>query len=254
MSDRAKMPDVGAPIPEDCGRLIEHSDGLLRRCACRARRCSRYLTRPIQGIRYLLRRFGVNINTREYWDRAYADVEVWRDFSYTLLVPILKSIDETGEFALLDVGCGVGDGVVLLGEQFPRARIEGADFSPVGIDTASKVHPRHEFFTLDATREAPPKTYDYILMVSLLEHLSDPMAVVERMLPRARKAVLISSPYMEVPLRHREHLHAFDEMSLAPYHPTMYVARPQGRRSRRITYVLPARWTSGADCLADGHG
>jgi len=74
------------------------------------------------------------------------------------------------------------------------AKISGADFSPVAIEKARKQHPNVDYFLLDIEKDPIPDTYDYILIVETLEHLSHPFKVVDKCLKHTRKSLWVSVP------------------------------------------------------------
>jgi trans-aconitate methyltransferase len=143
-------------------------------------------------IGYVLRRL-TNVNTRKYWDRYFTHYDsFYRDFPYRALADFLPKDDV---FSLLDIGCAVGDGCIFLRNAFPRATISGADFSLHSLSKARRKTKEVSFFFLDITKGEPPETYDFIILSHILEHVNEPIAVVGRCLPFARRAVLISVPY-----------------------------------------------------------
>jgi len=75
-----------------------------------------------------------DLNTRRHWNEKLSRYPVfWRDENYHHILDLLPREEA---FSLLDVGCAVGDGCELLQREFPKARIEGADFSEVGVRAA----------------------------------------------------------------------------------------------------------------------
>jgi cyclopropane fatty-acyl-phospholipid synthase-like methyltransferase len=70
--------------------------------------------------------------------RLLTQAELWRDnliLDGTCLPPGAR---------LLDVGCGVGAVLRILGESFPGVRLHGVDIEPAQIDFASKYLADHE--------------------------------------------------------------------------------------------------------------
>jgi SAM-dependent methyltransferase len=140
-------------------------------------------------------RFITNINTRKYWDKKSTSYgRSWRDFPYRYLLEFLPN---NSRFSLLDIGCALGDGCLLLKNNFPRAEISGADFSSVAIERARKKTNQINFFVLDILKESPPKKYNYITLISTLEHFNEPYPIVDKCLNYVEKAVLIEIPYTE---------------------------------------------------------
>ena len=54
-----------------------------------------------------------NPNTENYWNKRFENIHTWRDFPYRHLIEFLPK----GEaFSLLDIGCALGDGFLLIKE------------------------------------------------------------------------------------------------------------------------------------------
>ena len=99
---------------------------------------------------------------------------------------------------VLDVGCGIG----LNGAAAKRtgARVTGIEIVPASIERAKKV--LDEVVVADIEREASlraalgSRRFDLLLLADVLEHTTDPRAVLERLMPylEADGQVLISLP------------------------------------------------------------
>lgn len=136
-----------------------------------------------------------NINTRKYWDKKLASYQdSWRDFPYE---NILEFLPKDNAFSLLDIGCALGDGCILLKKHFPDAHISGADFSEVAIEKARKRTGLVNFFVMDILKDSPPKKYDYIILLSTLEHFNNPHKVVDKCLDFVNRTLIIQAPYTE---------------------------------------------------------
>jgi len=113
--------------------------------------------------------------------------------AYAFVSQYIKS-NET----VLDIACGLGEGSRRLAET--GARITGVDCNSQYIDRArSKFSgiPRIEFISSDATGFSQPETYDHIVSLHTLEHLSDPFSFL--MLCR-KNLKLEGRLFLEVPL------------------------------------------------------
>ncbi|MCP4650953.1 MAG: class I SAM-dependent methyltransferase [PVC group bacterium] len=134
-----------------------------------------------------------NVNTEKHWnDKFKSRGDSWRDFNYTWLMEFLPS---DSAFSLLDIGCAMGDGCILLKKHLPNAQINGADFSEVAISKAKQKTKDMDFFVLDVLKNIPPKKYDYITMLSTLEHFDEPYKIVDKCLKFVNKALIIVTPY-----------------------------------------------------------
>jgi SAM-dependent methyltransferase len=93
---------------------------------------------------------------------------------------------------LLEVGCGVGAVLAVLGQEFPGVRLVGVDIEPRQLEFARGHLERAgvEATLLEADALALPfrdESFDYVWMMWLLEHIADPPAVL-----REARRVLVS--------------------------------------------------------------
>jgi len=152
---------------------------------------------------------GENINTKEYWDKKLTRVITyhkgpWRVRVYKFLLDILP---KNKKFSLLDVGCGLGDGLGMLHKYFPLAKLYGLDFSNAGIKEAKKRYPEIDFICTDIYSYEFQQKYSYITIIRTLEHLSYPFEILDKCLKSATRAVLLNNPSPK--LKCREHINKF---------------------------------------------
>ncbi len=187
-----------------------------------------------------------NVNTRRYWDKKLASYgQTWRDFPYN---HILEFLPKDSHFSLLDIGCALGDGCVLLKTHFPRAEISGADFSKIGIEKAKKKSSQIHFFVLDISKENPPRKYDYITLVSTLEHFNNPYPVIDKCLKFVNGAIIVAVPHTERfddphLYRRSQHRYLFNENTFSKYNCAILGITEQMRPGlyRYIIYELKPR-------------
>jgi ubiquinone/menaquinone biosynthesis C-methylase UbiE len=84
---------------------------------------------------------------------------------------------------LLEVGCGVGAVLAVLGQEFPGIRLAGVDIEPRQLEFARGhlERARVEATLLEADALALPfddKSFDHVWMMWFLEHIADPPAVL----------------------------------------------------------------------------
>ena len=165
-----------------------------------------------------------NVNTQKYWDRCFAvHGYFYRYFPYENIADFLP---KDVPFSLLDIGCALGDGCEFLQKRFPSAQICGADFSCVSIQKAGKKSDKICYFLFDITKDELKSNYDYIVLSHILEHINDPLVVVEKCLRHVKKALLISTPYVQdfkyprlyAPAEHR---YLFNEDTFKKYNCTV---------------------------------
>jgi len=93
---------------------------------------------------------------------------------------------------LLEVGCGVGAVLAVLGQEFPDVRLVGVDIEPKQLEFAREHLARVgvEATVLEADARALPfedESFDHVWMMWLLEHIFDPPSAL-----REARRVLVS--------------------------------------------------------------
>jgi ubiquinone/menaquinone biosynthesis C-methylase UbiE len=84
---------------------------------------------------------------------------------------------------LLELGCGVGAVLAVLGQEFPDVRLTGVDIEPKQLEFARGHLQRSgvEATLVEADATAVPfddESFDHVWMMWFLEHVSDPVAVL----------------------------------------------------------------------------
>lgn len=112
---------------------------------------------------------------------------------------------------ILDFGCSQGECPIVFANRHPGAHVLGVDASPIEIERAQQLaaakadHPEHitfavanetDFSAIEEDHEANGP-FDAVIMAEVLEHLVDPVAVVQRLERMVRHAgvVLLTVPY-----------------------------------------------------------
>jgi SAM-dependent methyltransferase len=128
------------------------------------------------------------------------------------------SIDCPGTFRLLDVGCGLGDALLVFRRKFPQAELHGIDFSPVAV-ARCKEHLRDQVKLEVGTLDDVAGHYDVIYVSNVLEHFVD-FERKSRHLARRCSRLCIMVPYREQesgqdlrPNGNRHHQQTFYESS-----------------------------------------
>jgi SAM-dependent methyltransferase len=112
-------------------------------------------------------------HSRSEQDRLVAQAEYWRD---SLILP---GLDYRAGQRLLDVGCGVGAVLGVIGQAFPGLALAGIDISPPQIEYArdhlARLGLAAELASGDA-RALPwaDGSVDHVYMMWFLEHVDDP--------------------------------------------------------------------------------
>lgn len=168
---------------------------------------------------FVYRSLSTNLNSLNYWNKKLSDRgSSWRVHPYEHLISILP---KEQAYSILDIGCGLGDGVIFLKEQFPKLRLEGLDFSDVGIKMARKKSGAITWHNLDILRASIPDAYDYILIIRTLEHFDNPFIVLDKCLQATRKSVIVNVPYDKSSNSRiygvTEHRYHFDKSTFSDY-------------------------------------
>jgi 2-polyprenyl-3-methyl-5-hydroxy-6-metoxy-1,4-benzoquinol methylase len=112
-----------------------------------------------------------------HFDHVAVEYDRWKAraaYYYAWLARLLREQIPPGA-RVLDLGCGTG---TLLNAVAP-ARGVGVDLSPEMVRLAHDRFPHLDFRAGDAQLLGQGETFDYVLLVDVLEHLSNPRAVLE---------------------------------------------------------------------------
>jgi len=137
------------------------------------------------------------INNSEYWSKKWSRKECGGKYGENQY-HFLKDLLPKDNFTLLDLGCGRGAGIGYLSSIFPQAKMMGFDFAEKAIDIArAKYKTNHnlKFKCGDVYKsDFPFESFDYIIMIELLEHLRWPDKVIEQFKPLTKQTIYISIP------------------------------------------------------------
>lgn len=135
-----------------------------------------------------------NDNTLDWWNDRYSIKDtrkIWASQQRLKFYDMAAKAIPKQITTILDVGSGFGFGPAHLATICKQWKIEGLDFSTKACaEAVIKTH------CLNIIKEDIPGTYDYITCIETLEHFDEPMVVLEKMCKTARKAVVLTVPYM----------------------------------------------------------
>ena len=98
-----------------------------------------------------------------------------------------------GTYSMLDIGCGAGFGTNML---LPR-NVVGIDKNPQSIAFAQSVYSRMFFDTWDIALSPYPRLVDCVVMLEVVEHITDWVSAAENAKLCAAQTVVISTPNRE---------------------------------------------------------
>lgn len=145
------------------------------------------------------------------WDCFFSEKGAqWRDKDYRYIDDIfdLRLMDGT----LLDVGCGLGDGLVYLKKACRKVdRFIGTDLSSKAIETCRKNKGLlgMGFFAHNILEPLPEK-YDNIICLQTLEHVEQPRIALKNLIDATGKVLIAGVPYKNR-RPDENHLWSFDE-------------------------------------------
>lgn len=138
-----------------------------------------------------------------HWNEIAADYDRWKrknTYYYDGLKRLLSQHVAPG-LDVLDIGCGTGE---LLAHVKP-ARGVGVDSSPEMVARGQAKHPQLAFVVASAEHLTLPQRFDAVLMMDILEHLSDPWAALSRvpalLKPGGRVVMTTPNPFWEPAFR-----------------------------------------------------
>lgn len=198
-------------------------------------------------------------SAKDYWERAFgvrAEAHVRQNTQRTRdLVRLFKTesafrkILEEAETAV-EIGCGTGEMSNALAGEF-NLDVVGTDFVWAAIDHASQHFPSVQFTVVDVLRDELGEqvgTRDIAIAVDMLEHFSDPFAIVDNML-RCAEYVIAVTPYEQHELNEHRfeggggHIFTFSDDTFGHYNLIDKVvfetpAWQYGENPREIVYLL----------------
>jgi len=156
---------------------------------------------------------GENINTTEYWDRAWAkDAEQYRlDRSRHTAADYIVGLIPVGA-SVLDIGGGCG---VLPGLLRGRNRVKVIDFSPYALEYARGVGAEAECCDISTYVDQRFGWFDYVVCTDFIEHLDEPQRAIKCAYYHADRAIFAVPDNCMGPDSCREHLRVYTRESLA---------------------------------------
>lgn len=130
----------------------------------------------------------------------------WGFKYFTYLLRIRELVEEINPDSILDVGCGEGRFLGLLGNHIRKV---GVDLSPRPIKFAQAFHPDIEFHCADANQLK--EEFDIVTAIEVLEHVPDEqvtnfLKILEKRIKESGK-IIISVPTTVLPVSEKHYRH-----------------------------------------------
>jgi SAM-dependent methyltransferase len=152
-------------------------------------------------------------NPRRFWEKEYSHAQAtgkWASDSRLGFYDFAAEALPREPLRILDIGSGLGHGGKRLMEICPLWSVEGFEISHSATQQA--VIPTR---CGDLLRDPLPSGFDFLLLVQTLEHFRDTEAVLKRVVPSARRGIILTVPYRGK--LNRKHLASLDESSFSRY-------------------------------------
>lgn len=123
---------------------------------------------------------------------------------------------------IIEIGCGTGEMSALIKGRYGTRLLYATDFSRAAVDAAQKRHPEVNYWVFDVLNDPPCGQFDVAIASNVLEHFTQPYAVIDRMLTLA-PLVIVLIPYKQ-PVRDgyvdeggAGHVFKFSKKTFKPY-------------------------------------
>ena len=153
-----------------------------------------------------------NINTNTYWNREYdrriirGNFKIQRKLMNKVKTTLLEDKDVK---TVLDVGCGVGIFVKEL--KLKKLKARGIDHSKSSIRYAKRAYGKENFAIANVSSvKLKENSVDAITSLEVLEHLDEPMEVLQKLIKAARYMVIVTVPNGNA-IKSKEHIWSFTE-------------------------------------------
>ncbi len=153
----------------------------------------------IRNLNRLRAANAVIYNTAEYADRFYSDsalVEIYKRENVPQHLQNLRTvlaeekISLSNDMAILDAGCGTGDCLHMLWQEYGIRQLTGTDFSASALAITAKTCPQARLHQVDMYGRLA-QDFDLILCQQVLEHLERPEDALRNLMGMLRPQGLI---------------------------------------------------------------
>lgn len=140
------------------------------------------------------KRYAIAAGYRHRADVAYCDAhEVGEEWQREVYLAALSLMTEKGLRTVCDVGCGTGAKLIQLLGKFDTL---GLDL-PQTIERVREHYPDRRWIA-GTFEELRPRKFDVVICADVIEHVADPLALMETLADAAAEAVVVSTPDREL--------------------------------------------------------
>jgi SAM-dependent methyltransferase len=136
-------------------------------------------------------------STREQYDQlwtgAWGDQQQFGPVHQHQRNELLRLTSKLNVRTVLDVGCGGGDNLAALASAIPDLELSGVDVSPQALALASRRVPSARLLELDVQQRRLDESFDLVMAIQVIEHLSDDTTALRNMSSMAKKWVLVTT-------------------------------------------------------------
>ncbi|MFH0939086.1 MAG: class I SAM-dependent methyltransferase [Planctomycetota bacterium] len=144
----------------------------------------------------------IELTSREWWDEYFAPGGGWELNGGSLQTALFAKtfcahvkLSEKEKFSLLDVGCALGEAILIFAKNYPLSQLTGIDISIVAIERCRAMLGDVARFQQSSINDIAER-YDVIYISNVLEHSTD-YEVKARLLIHRCKRLFIMVPYKE---------------------------------------------------------
>lgn len=133
----------------------------------------------------------------EFYDKAW---ENWNDMIRYSPAPrirrtrILSWLRKIPFESLLDVGCGNGEFLKEVNDNFPGKKLTGADISRAVIEKNLIIMPEFDFCVLDLNNDTPTHKHQIVVCMEVIEHCDDYESALKRLAEMTEQYLFITVP------------------------------------------------------------
>lgn len=172
-----------------------------------------------------------NINTSETFNEVFSyNFDYFNSYKNIFLYDKLLGLNLFLVESYMDYGCAGGKELSLLKEKMKIETVIGVDISDYVIKKNKELFKDCTFFTVDDFFKVDFKI-DTIVSTHTIEHVDDPIFLVEQLLKRANKCLLIIVPCEDSWKDCEQHLWRFDKKSFDVLKPTVVLKGLTNRAS-----------------------